>query len=272
MPLKQNSDPVDHGGMLQDAGLDRASGFMPDVGSTSNPDNALAPVYEIGYSPADDQVKAEVVIKQRASEGTNTSIYLRAGIFETNATLAVSDLEADRRRKSEARIGSYLTKFKNDSKNRVYLVMPADLAERNRRAEVEHCDDLVYAYQQTLGALDAALVSVKPVTAATKGQAGEQIAAAIQAALPPHQAHLGPDPAAWRQEYERLSGLTRHRDEEGWHDFGLELVDSGAVPGRANPTYLTGASRDPAGFKVCYLRFTAGTTEIGTHPTAQVIV
>ncbi|MFB4299354.1 hypothetical protein [Actinomadura sp. NTSP31] len=272
MSLKQNSDPVDHGAMLQDSGLLPASGYGPDVGSTSIPVNALAPAYEIGYSPADDRVKAEVVIRQRASEGTNTSIHLRAGIFETNATLVVSDLEADRRRKAEARLGSYLTEFRHDSKNRVYFVMPADLAERNRRAEVEHCDDLIYAYQQTLGALDAALASVRPVTAATKGQAGEQIAAAIQAALPPQRARLGPDPAAWRQEYERLSGLTRERDQASWHDFGLELVDSGAVPGRANPTYLTGASRDPAGFKVCYLRFTTGTTEIGTHSTAQVIV
>jgi hypothetical protein len=272
MPLKQNADPVDLAALLTSFGSDPASGFSIHAGNTTRPNNAITPAYEIDVVPAGAQFTASVVMQQRAAEGTNDSFYLRAGVFETNRTLDVGMLEADRKSGNVARMASYLGRFENRSANRVYFSMPDDMAERNRRAEVEHCNDLIHAYRQTLGALDAALTTIAPVNAPTQGEAGERIAAAIRNALPRDRVHLGINPAVWRQEYERLCDRTRFRDDQGWHSFGLELVDAQDVRGRDDPSYLTGGRRDDAGFPIRYLRFTTGTTQIGVHPSDQVVV
>ncbi|GLY77072.1 hypothetical protein [Actinoallomurus iriomotensis] len=257
--------------MLSSQGLDPATGFMLDVGDTGHPDNFVAPAYRVESTQASGQHTAKIVMERRAAEGDNTSIYLRAGVFETNYALSTKMLADDRAEGDVASIGSYLTDFASDRTNRVYLYMSADMAERNRRAEVEHCQDLIYAYEQTLLVLDAALVSLAPVTAGTEEAARNQLLANLQAALPRNRAHLGTDPASWVNEYRRLRDLTRMRDQ-GWHSFGAELVDAGTVPGRDTPTYLTGVRRDPPSFPAYYLAFNRGTTEIGVHGTAGLIV
>lgn len=275
MPLKQNPDPVDHAGILTAEQLDPASGWLRDAGSTSPPAGAEAPDYEIVVTPKGDRFEAKLVMRRRASPGTNNAVYLKAGVYETNTTLDLVTLESHRKKKMALGLGSYMTDFGKSSQNRVYLYMPQDMAELSRRAELEHCDDLVYAYQQTLETLDLALVSVAsadPVTAATSDEARTKVATAIRAAIPQRRANLGIDPQPWLAEYERLCAKTRDRDTNEWHFFDVERVEAAAVPGRDAPTYLTGARRDRSDFPICYLRYTAGGTEIGTHPTAEVIV
>ncbi|MDL4817657.1 hypothetical protein [Actinomadura opuntiae] len=275
MPLKQNPDPVGHAGILAAEQLDPARGWLRDAGSTSPPAGAEAPDYEIVCAPEGDHFQGRLTIRRHASSGTNTAVYLQAGVYETNASLDLVTLEDHRKKGMMAGIGNYMVEFGGHSQNRVHLYMSPEMAELSRRAELEHCDDLVYAYQQTLETLELALVSVSsagPVTGATSDQARAKVAAAIRAAIPPQRAGLGIDPPAWLAEYERLCAKTRERDDNGWHFFDLERVEAAKVPGRDRPTYLTGARRDRADFPICYLRYIAGNTEIGTHSTAGVIV
>lgn len=269
MPLKRKPEPVDHAAILRMEGLDPAEGYLPDAGDTSPPADAAAPKYEIECTPADGQYTAKIVIEQPASEGNNTSIYLKAGVFETNASLAVQLFEKDRRKSEAVKVGSYLGKFKDDPRNRVYLYMPKEIAELNRQAEAEHCSDLIYAYEQTFGALDSSLRKLRPVSAATEKEARALLLANLGTLLPQS---LAGGRAAWIREHERLSDLTMQRDEKGWHSFGLEIIDAATIPNDYKPVYLEGERRDPPGFPAFYLQFTKGSTEIGSHPTADVIV
>jgi hypothetical protein len=252
MPLKQDPDPVDHAGILATEQLGPARGWLRNAGSTSPPAGAEAPDYEIVSTPKGDRFEAKLVVRRRASPGTNSAVYLKAGVYETNATLDFVTLESHRKQKMALGLGSYMADFGNSSQNRVYLYMPQEMAELSRRAELEHCDDLIYAYQQTLETLDLALVSVAsadPVTAATSDEARMKVTTAIRAAIPQRRANLGIDPGAWSTEYGRLCAKTRDRDTNNWHFFDVEHVEAAAVPGRDAPTYLTGVRRDRTDFR-----------------------
>ncbi len=270
MPLKTSPDPTDLAGILAAEGLPADTGTGRDAGDTSPAADAAAPAYLVACDNADGQFTAKLVITKKAEQGSNTSVYLAAGIYETNSSLYLKGVQAE----NPESVGSNLEQFGPRSSNRVYLHMPADLADLNRQAELEHCDDLHYAYQQTLGAFEAALTETArlAVTKTTEAEARDGVLAHLRDALPQARRHLGTDPAAWLEEYQRLCAQTATRDSEGWHNFGLESADAAAIPGSANPTYLTGKSRDDVKVKRIFLRFTKGSTEIGIHSSAQVIV
>ena len=78
MPLKRDSDPVDHAALLRSVGLNPAGGYVPDVGYTSPAHGVAAPAYRVDVTPGDGQFTARLVVDQRAAEGDNTSIYLKA--------------------------------------------------------------------------------------------------------------------------------------------------------------------------------------------------
>jgi hypothetical protein len=81
--------------------------------------------------------------------------------------------------------------------------------------------------------------------------------------------HIAITRDAWVDEYLRLCGQSIQRDVLGYHTFGLELLDARPNGGI---TYLTGAPRDGNGVTPRFIRLTNGTTAIGVHASATLIV
>ena len=178
------------------------------AGSTPPPATGYAaPSYTIHTiqkrrTPADAKSApfyAKLVKVSAAREGDNSSVYLKEGLFETNFTLDLAKLESELSEigdpdTEERRIGGLfaintLLQLWTPGTPRVYFLMSFGLAERNRLAEQEHCDDLIRAYKLTLGLAEEIIdqVALKEYGPAASPKAAQDL---LEQASPPSEMML----------------------------------------------------------------------------------
>lgn len=211
---------------------------------------------------------------RHAAEGSNRSIYLAKGVYETNYTYDIKSAQSMKKQAGMEQIAGNPANFLRawEAKEpRVYLVMPDSVAELNRQAETEHCNDFILAYQLTLGALETAL-NQAALAIIPAAQSAEAARAARVSKLQEHLSAGLKDVAAntdlCAQKYLALSAKSKSRDGSGWHSFGLEYRGTGPLPPSVH--YLTGKRRPDEGSPI-FLQYTKGQSQIGTHPSASVI-
>jgi hypothetical protein len=215
-------------------------------------------------------------LTRAASEGSNRSLYVREGIYETNYTFEAEDADAARPDWrdnmagliKERRADAVSRQFGLAPLPRVYFWVPGDMAERSKQAELEHLADLRRAYQLSLGQLDAALRAAEG-TGRNEPEARLAAEADFVRRLDPPLRGLGLDMARWGEKYLALCSKSKGRDVQD-HSFGLSLVDAGAVP--ALPvTYLTAAGAREENGRV-FVKISVGTTRIPGQRTQDLIV
>ncbi|GAA2375629.1 hypothetical protein Cme02nite_05210 [Catellatospora methionotrophica] len=271
MPLVNASIATTLAALVQLGGSNPATAAEGTVGLTTDPVNPQAPQWTINVTHSGDgdnrRYFGQVVVNANSDQGTNASHYLAAGIYETNLAIDMTAYNA------APNVRDSLCPFEGYDDDRVYLYLTAPIALRNRDAELEHCADHVYAYNNSLVQLDNALAAVAargrfgPFTTADAATA--RVTSEIGLALPVALRGVAMTRAAWVAEYLRLCGESSQRDIAGYHTFGLQLL--GAAPAGAI-TYLTGAARDGAGVTPRFVQLTNGTTAIGVHASATFIV
>lgn len=117
--------------------LTRAGADPSDFGITSPPCNFKVPFFNIccQQNRKTSQWTVNVNCYQMAEEGQNTSFYLGPGTYSSGVML----------------MGGSLTNYVEGKGNRkIYYEINDEIANLNRRAEKEHCDDIRHAYQITL--------------------------------------------------------------------------------------------------------------------------
>jgi len=141
------------------AGLNPADLNPSDFGITTNPTGYLTPQFTIAAQNGAGGWTAQIAVTRNAHEGANDARYLGAGFYSTGLMYS----------------GGGLTAFAPGPNNRhIYVEVSAAIATLNRQAEQEHCDDMVRAYDLTLGAAQTALttaVAGNPYAGATSADA-----------------------------------------------------------------------------------------------------
>ena len=262
-------------------GYDPAVDAQGTIGRTTDPEGATAPEYGVDYEETEDvppRHVARLTITRGPDEGNSTSHYLREGVYETNYSLNAAAYDQDRKAGALENIRNYLMPYTLGTggarTNRVYYVMTGEIADLNRFAEQEHCNDHLYAYERTLAVIHAALQRVQGRRcgpADDQASARALVEAALLAEVPEARRGLGIGMQGWQTEYARLCGRTALRDTRGYHTWGIELITSAAVPD-VPVSYLTGQARNTDGHDRVYLRLTAGQTEINEHGSSTIIV
>jgi len=270
MPLVNSSIPTDLRTLMQLGHSDPATAPEGDVGSTSHPQNGQAAQWVINVIPADGnngQYFGQLVVNQTSVEGDNTSHYLTAGIYETNLAIDWPEYLQD------PHVRRCLRPFNGYDNDRVYLYLTDAIATLNSYAEAEHCGDLFYAYHNCLVRLDDALNAVAargrigPVSNANEVQ--PLVESQIRNLLPVALRALPLTQNAFLAEYQRLCAQTVLRDQHGYHEFGMQLLNARPA---GNITYLTGAARDGNHVRPRYVQLTPGGTAIGVHPSSTLII
>jgi len=220
-------------------------------------------------SGSTDRYEAQLIVTRRANEGNNTSVYLGKGVYETNYTFdreeyAKAKKDQDFPVSSLGNMANWLTRWENESQPRVYFVMPDEIAEMNRLAETEHCDDMILAYQLTLRALERAVddVAHAPVPG---GQ--DALISKLRDVLPAGLKDVARNLDLCGQKYLDLCQCSKIRDSRNWHSWGLEYL--GPTPLPPSVHYLTERPRKENGN--IFLRYTKGQAEVGMHPPAEII-
>lgn len=288
MPLLRHASRTGLAGVYRAQGSNPATYCGIDLANTDEPAGYHAPQFRIDierrapegflgrvgraldavYRGSDThEVYARLVVTQRVNQGTNAAVYLGDGVHETNCSFD----EALAQRMPGVRLGSFLGPWAH-GKNRVYLVVTPQIAGMNKRAEEEHLQDFIRAYEMTLHIAQQAMDAVADVEYGpfdSEEDAREAVEAAFVERLPAPLKGLGMDMNAWEAEYLRLFQKSRDRDSQQWHSFGLERIKKTQLAGNPPIHYLTGGGRPDAGR--VYLRITAGVTQIGQHPSSAVI-
>ena len=276
---------------------DPATALGYSLGTTSDPENFRLPRWSLHVVAERDIRRNYVIAATRmrpqdvppkppvwlaryliildATKGSNHSIYVREGLYETNYTLELDEVDqkVDGWRRNIAgnlkarRSDDMSRQFGFEPQPRVYLWVPALMATRSCSAEQEHIDDLHRAYEMTVGAFSAALEGATG-RAASEDLAQQQAITAFQAALPVSVRGIGTNPEGWSARYLALCAKSAGRDR-GDHSFSVELVDAGDVP-NLTVTYLTGEQREENGR--LYAKVTTGTTRIPGARTNDLIV
>lgn len=225
---------------------------------------------------------AKVRLVQTAYEGDNTSYYLRAGDHSTGLHWARGGHYAP------AAARNRLVEADSDyAHEHLYMVVSSAMAALSRRAEQEHLDDFRRAFQISLQAAETAIRAVMtgPGTVAGPdadawygpyagvGAANTAIEALIHQQLPAASQGLNADQTQWAADYQRLCDMSRdERDGKRWHSF--DVVESGFW---RNNLFLRAVTEswdihaEHPETQVYYVDVVAGNTQIGNHPTNQII-
>jgi hypothetical protein len=248
--------------------------FNPVLAGMKAPPAAAAG--RLGIQSTIPKYKVSLQRIQPANPGTNTAVYLKAGVYETNWTF---DERGHREGVKEALVDgmprgliNYCTPWQNAAQKRVYLVMPKELEDSNAWAEREHCTDFIHAYNITLGAVDAVFIRLNGKISDehwSRLDAEHAMERFVASLLPPALGPVACDPNKLTDKFNTLLEKSRTgRDGKGYHSFGIELISE--PPRNLGPiVYLTGAPRQEAGR--VYFRFTKGTTQIGVFPSSTVM-
>jgi hypothetical protein len=202
-------------------------------------------------------------------------VYLGAGVYETNYTFDLRHYEKEVKEEMKAAgidaTASYLSPWQEPSQPRVYLIMPEDIAELNKKAETEHCNDFMRAYQLTLKKIEDVIIELSNANVGrhnTPLLSRVALEAQMRQHLPLQLQDAMLNPHLCGERYLQLCKKSREeRDDKDWHSFGLEYIGPNFNPSAVE--YLTGAPRQEKGR--LYLRYTKGKTEIGFHPSEIII-
>ncbi|MBB5873594.1 hypothetical protein F4553_007028 [Allocatelliglobosispora scoriae] len=273
MPLVNDSTATNLRTLVQLGGSNPDTAAEGTIGLTIDPAGPQAPQWTITTTHSGDGDNrrwfGHLVVNQASVQGTNASHYLAAGVYETNLAIDMTAYNL-----GGATVQQCLRPFEGYNNDRVYLYLTGAIATRNHDAEVEHCNDHLYAYQNSLAQLDNALNLVAgrgkfgPFT--SEAAATARVTSEIGQALPVALRGIAMNRPAWVAEYLRLCGESTQRDILGYHTFGLQLL--GAAPAGVAVTYLTGATRDAATVTPRFVQLTNGGTQIGVHASATLIV
>ena len=285
MPLTRDPRPVDLASVYTELKMNPAKDTYIASGNVTEPQNYVLPRCQINAIPSGTvpaaaagrlgipsstrKYKVTLIHITRASQGTNSAVYLTNGIYETNFTLDAKEFAADRDTRNPA---NYLSPWEKPTNPRVYFVMPGELAPLNKAAEREHCMDFIQAYKMTLEAVDAVFHSLNGVTMdgfSSINKAKEAMLKRVGETLAPPLRPVACNSAALNDMFKRLLRKSHDgRDGMGWHSFGVEVVDLAPAPRKI--VYLTGKPRGESGR--IFLKFTKGQTQINLHPSERVIV
>jgi hypothetical protein len=248
--------------------------FNPVLSGMKAPPAAAAA--RLGIQSTIPKYKVSLKRVRPANPGTNTAVYLKAGVYETNWTFderghmqGVKEALQDGMPRG---LVNYCSPWQNATQKRVYLVMPNELEDLNAWAEREHCSDFIYAYNITLGAVDTVFQRLDGKTSDehwSRLDAERAMERQVQSLLHPTLGPIACDPNKFTDKFNSLLEKSRTgRDGKGYHSFGVELLRE--PPHNLGPiTYLTGVPRQEAGR--VYFRFTRGTTQIGVFPSSAVM-
>lgn len=268
---------------LNRAGGDPADDPSRDMGSTSPVINSRAPRYQVHTSPVDGGgVIAKITLAQTAYQGDNVSYYLKAGEHHTGYYWGRGDY-MDAAAPHNRLVGAHHSL----AHEHVYMVVSSTMANLSRRAEQEHLDDFRRAFQLSLQAAEDAIRAVirGPETAAgpdadawygpypSPGAANAAMANLVHQQLPPASQALDLDQTRWAADYQTLRDKSQNqRDGNGWHYFGLAESSwwrNNLFLRAVTETWDIYAEHPET--QVYYLDVVAGTTQIGNHPTNQII-
>ncbi len=293
--LRRYSARADLAGVFRADNGDPATQTGLDLATTSGPQQYTLPAWSIAIERripqgffsrlnramgaltfGDDthEVYARLTITRNAEQGTNISVYLGTGIYETNMHLneATYNLQEQQNPGGARNTPNSLTGW-SAGRSRVYVVMPPAIAGQNKLAEEEHLRDFIYAYDRTLRVAQQALEYLRGKNFGpfdNEEEAREAVRTAFLNRVPRPLRRLGMDMNQWGAEYMRLCLKSRsERDDSEWHSFGIERVRRDQLPKELNITYLTGARRAEGGR--VYVRMNTGVTQIGQHAPDQVI-
>jgi hypothetical protein len=231
------------------------------AGVTPPPKNSRAPHYKIDFVSDQGGHRARLRLTQNAWSGTNICEYLTTGVYHTNRFYNASDHQ-----QFGGGVSNYLeTTNPSGRLAKCYFVMPADIAQLNKQAEEEHAHDYIFAYVLTLGKIQGILENVGkreygpyPTRDKARQALEEDIREQIQAWEGFRDLSL--NMTTWKKKFEELCKGSKKRDTNNWHSWGLELI--------TDPQRLPSSLPDPNGV---YMRYTKGTTEVGTHPSDEII-
>ncbi len=303
MPLVQNPTPCTLRDIYVEEGRDPATGIGIIAGVTKPPADFITPTWVITEKrsemahgaavrqaylgklgmmppgaqppgPTTEQYVAQLAVTRRGSQGTNKSIYISKGVYETNYTFDMKDYTAAKKDPLMANalqnMANWLSPWKKATQPRVYFVMPDSVADLNRQAEAEHCADFILAYQLSIHAVETALdqVALMPtVTAASALAARTARVQLLQNALPAGLKDLAQSPDQCGTKFLDLCHKSKIRDSSNWHTWGLDYLGPGVQA--ASIHYLTGKQREESGR--IFLQYTKGQSEVGTHTSASII-
>ncbi len=198
-----------------------ALGDPNDAGVTSPPASFTTPHFSINCQQRHDGWYASLQVHRHADEGTNTSRYLGVGLYSTDLMF----------------MGGARTNYVPGPNNRrIYVEISSAIADLNRQAELEHCNDIIRAYNLTLVAAQNALTNAlggNPYGPFLKRpKAMQAIRQAIIAGLHARLQKIFRDAinvdsnvniqkfsSDLSQLYLNIANITQQRDGQGWHTF-----------------------------------------------------
>jgi hypothetical protein len=137
---------------------------------------------------------------------------------------------------------------------RVYFVMPADLAQENKKAEAQHLNDHQIAWDRTFGLLEGVLASLEAQGVGAQVPPPMKLRTLFQTELRKRRIKLdvgtqfirnGLNLQAWKTTYEALIRRSGLRDTRGWHTFEFTYVpDPSAFSGLQRRYLPNGQSTD----------------------------
>ncbi len=221
--LARVSTPLTTRQELTDVGGDSA-----DCGITSPPDNALAPLFRIDcVAHGQDHWIASVTLLRAAAEGNNHAYHLAPGLYSTGL-MRFGD-----------RVSNYLP---GDGNRQIYIEIDTAHAQASRDAEVEHCNDLLYAFQITLHTVETRVRNAtrERFTGSTKAEALKAavngICGGLHASLQDIvrvcvnlQSGNVDQPRLQRELVElylNTAAKTQDRDNRGWHTLRPDTAES----------------------------------------------
>jgi hypothetical protein len=200
--------------------LMQAGGDPSDVGITSPPANTVTPAFTIATQNAGGGWVATVAVTRPAAEGTNQSCYLAPGHYPTGLMFS----------------GQFITMYAAGGSNKEVIgEVSQNVSNLSMQAETEHCNDIVHAYDITLGAVQQALTNAAGHHYPAGSQAGAvtQALTALRAGLHARLAALftnavdanagAVDNNRFTNEllalFNQMHQMTQQRDQHGWHTF-----------------------------------------------------
>jgi hypothetical protein len=300
MPLVRVPLPCTLRDIYVGEGQDPATAIGVIAGATKPPNDFVTPTYQItqnrtafaqaaaqrqplysklgilkpGDHPPSAQYVAQLIVTRRANEGTSTSVYVSKGIYETNYTFdqqGYKEAKGDEMMQASlSNLANWLAPWKRADQPRVYFVMPERIADLNKQAEAEHCNDFVLAYDLTLHALQTALDQVAiaaQVTCDSAQHAIDERVTRLRDALPVGLKDVAPKPELCGQKFLDLCKKSKFRDSSNWHSWGLDYLGKNMDPPSVH--YLTGGKREENGR--VFLQYTEGQAQVGTHTSASII-
>jgi hypothetical protein len=231
-------------GTLEDINI--AGGNLPgtptlDLGTTSRPQNAVAPDFQVQLIPIHrnpHRFRARVIKTQDADEGDVNAMHVKSGTYYTNYRWIPDNELANhgmnQQTNANLRVTTLVAMMNAIDWDHVYMNVSGSISRLSRDAEQEHLNDTRHAYDISIGALDQAIntiVAQMPQNGyqpdGGEGYKSQQSArndmfGKINQLLPNgSRGHISANQNTWLNDYLNLTQMTQNRDNQGWHSFEL---------------------------------------------------